>query len=100
MGEQPTNQDYGSSINTLTYPGPYAIGDVTTWTGVGAADPFVTAVVAWMSNSANNNGLMIKSVYLEDDQASFLGWWTQEGATWSTPAQPTYWPELVVTTSP
>lgn len=46
------------------------------WTGAG----LVADVQAWVSGTATNFGWLLKSDNLEDSSASFLGFWTKDGA--------------------
>ncbi|MBX3154954.1 MAG: hypothetical protein KF773_03055 [Deltaproteobacteria bacterium] len=68
---------------TATFSTPYSLGMTHTFDGDSMTNANMLATVnAWIDGVGNggvaNYGWEIRSVFLEDDQASFLGWWSKD----------------------
>jgi hypothetical protein len=80
-----TDQDYGygsqgTAMATVTVSAPFMVGDLVEFTGTTTTNPnFRTTAQNWAAGTGNL-GLELRSTNLEGSQASFLGFWSKDGA--------------------
>ena len=87
------NQDFGTgsfgspSYGNHTAAGSwtfssFTIGNTMSFYGDGTTNTgFLNMVKDWVATTAHNNGMMIREPALESTAVSFIGWYTQDGAT-------------------
>lgn len=83
------DQDYGygsqgTAMATVEVDAPFSVGDIVEFTGDSMTNPdFLDQVHTWLTTPADNLGLELRSTNLEGSQASFLGFWSKDGAAWA-----------------